>query len=381
MLMSYFRYVLFILLLGARVSSAPPPQKQSAIATKTAAQAYKNIQVLKTVPADEVISTMQFIALSLGVECDFCHVEREWDKDDKKPKRIAREMMRMMLAINSNNFSGERKVTCNTCHRGTIHPQPIPAITARVEQGDESSKVRNAETEDLDPATLASGTPILAKFIEALGGESDLDKISDRVEKGTVSTGNGRQFPVEIFARSPDQRVSITHLPSADSVTAYNGKTGWLILPGRPAHEMSALDQIAAKLEAVVFFPVHLGEIFEQIKAQPQTEAVGGSVTNVMLGLSKGQPTAKFYFDQPSGLLIRMLHYTDTALGLIPTQIDFSDYRSVNGVKTPFRWTLSRPGSAFTVQIDQVQNNVPIVSTIFVQPAQEPSTASPPPTQ
>lgn len=366
--LAFIRYLLFTLLFSALASGVPRPQAQSAIAIKTAAETYKNIQVLKTIPADEVISTMQFIAMALGVECDFCHVERAWEKDDKKPKKIAREMMRMMLAINSNNFSGERKVTCNTCHRGTTHPQATPFITARIGQGDQNSAVESAQTQDLDPATLASGNPILARFVEVLGGKSDLDKITDRVEKGTVSMGNDRQYPIEILARSPNQRVSIMHLPSADSITAYNGKTGWLMVSGRPWHEMSALDQIAAKLDAVVFFPVHLGEVFEQIKAQPQAETISGSVTSVILGLTKGQPNAKFYFDQQSGLLIRMLHYTDTALGLIPTQIDFSDYRSVGGVKTPFRWTVARPGSGFTVQIDQVQNNVPIDPAIFIHP-------------
>lgn len=50
---------------------------------------------------------MQFVTYSLGMKCDFCHVEREFDKDDKKTKKTAREMMQMMFAINKNNFEGE----------------------------------------------------------------------------------------------------------------------------------------------------------------------------------------------------------------------------------------------------------------------------------
>lgn len=48
---------------------------------------------------------MQFISASLGVECEFCHDERDKDKDDKKTKKTAREMIRMVLAINQNSFS------------------------------------------------------------------------------------------------------------------------------------------------------------------------------------------------------------------------------------------------------------------------------------
>ena len=67
-----------------------------AAATQTAGQKYKNIQVLKDIPADQLIPSMQFITYALGVECDFCHVDTpaEFDKDDKKPKKTARKMMR-----------------------------------------------------------------------------------------------------------------------------------------------------------------------------------------------------------------------------------------------------------------------------------------------
>ena len=65
-------------------------------------------------------------------------------------------------------------------------------------------------------------------------------------------------------------------------------------------------------------------------------EKVGDHETNVVLGLTKGQPPVKLYFDKDSGLLLRMVHYTDTPLGLNPTQVDFADYRDVGGVKTPY---------------------------------------------
>ena len=78
-----------------------------------------------------VIAIFAFVGFesagSLGVECEFCHSSGpdgrlQFDKDGKKEKKTAREMMRMMLAINHDNFKGEREVTCNTCHRGDRRP-------------------------------------------------------------------------------------------------------------------------------------------------------------------------------------------------------------------------------------------------------------------
>src|SRR3984885_3588409 len=69
---------------GARGQSASlvVAQAASTQSPKMAEQVFKNIQVLKGVPADQVIPAMQFIAASLGVECEFCHVRNACAKDD-----------------------------------------------------------------------------------------------------------------------------------------------------------------------------------------------------------------------------------------------------------------------------------------------------------
>jgi hypothetical protein len=55
---------------------------------------------------------------------------------------------------------------------------------------------------------------------------------------------------------------------------------------------------------------------------------------------------------------------------LNPVQVDFADYRDAGGVKTPYRWTIARPGGAFTIQLDEVLSNAPIDESRFVKPAQ-----------
>src|ERR1700686_4985221 len=98
------------------------------LSPKKAEEQFKNIQVLKGVPAEQIFPTVQFISAALGVECEFCHVHNAFEKDDKKPKQTARKMMEMMFAINKDNFEGHREVTCNSCHRGSAHPRAIPAV-------------------------------------------------------------------------------------------------------------------------------------------------------------------------------------------------------------------------------------------------------------
>jgi hypothetical protein len=86
-------------------------------------------------------------------------------------------------------------------------------------------------------------------------------------------------------------------------------------------------------------------------------------------GLRDGKPPVNFYFDQQSGLLVRMVRYLDTPLGLNPTQIDFADYRDSGGVKIPYRWTIARPRGQFTIQVERVNQNVKIDERKFAPPA------------
>jgi len=76
-----------LLLVGLLTNPRLTPAQEQPPVPKTAAQQFKNIQVLKDIPADQLIPTMQFIVGALGVDCEFCHVEHDRDKDDKKEKQ------------------------------------------------------------------------------------------------------------------------------------------------------------------------------------------------------------------------------------------------------------------------------------------------------
>jgi len=90
---------------------------------------FKNIKVLKGVPAGRLISIMdKGYANSLGVTCGYCHENEHWDAETKPTKEITREMIRMSSTINNQllkNISGLKPnaiVNCTTCHRGSTKP-------------------------------------------------------------------------------------------------------------------------------------------------------------------------------------------------------------------------------------------------------------------
>jgi photosynthetic reaction center cytochrome c subunit len=349
-------------------------QSSSALAGNTAGpkkaeEQYKNIQVLKGIPADQLIPAMQFIATSLGVGCEFCHVEGAFDKDDKKPKVTARKMMTMMFAINKDNFEGHREVTCYSCHRGSTDPVGTPLVMM-----DESKRVgETKEAEGKSEGVEASGPPadqLFDKYLQEVGGAAAIEKISSRVMKGTISFGD-RNVPIDIFSKDPDKRVSFTHTPEGDSVTAFDGHEGWLGIPGHAVREMHGPDIDAAAMDADLHFAAHLKTMFSEVKVRG-TEKVGDRDAYVVIGQRDGKPPLQLYFDVQSGLLVRLVRFGETPLGRMPTQIDYADYRDAGGVKIPFRWTLARPGGRFTIQVSEVKENVPVEDAKFARPAAPP---------
>jgi photosynthetic reaction center cytochrome c subunit len=332
--------------------------------SKRAEEVYKNIQVLKGVPSDQVVPAMQFITASLGVQCDFCHVSGAFEKDDLKAKQTARQMMRMMFAINNDNFK-KREVTCYTCHRGSKDPESTPMV------GEHELRPIDRIAVDNNTSGGPDADQIVSRYIGALGGADALNKISSRVEKGTVTTFGGRQFAIEVFAKAPAKRLTVMHLPSGDSVDAFDGQQGWVGALNKELRQMSGSDVDAARFDTDFYLPLRFRQHFSEL--QPlQRETMGDREAYVLLGIRPEQPAVKLYFDSSSGLLVRVLRFAETPLGRNPTQIDYADYRETGGVRIPYRWTIARPAGQFTIQIERVEQNVPIEDSKFAKPPSAP---------
>jgi hypothetical protein len=83
-------------------------------------QKYKNIQALKGLPADRLTKIMFAFKDSLGVDCTYCHIKDQFEKDDKPTKQMARKMIGIVR--DSNAKLGSARVSCFTCHRGQARP-------------------------------------------------------------------------------------------------------------------------------------------------------------------------------------------------------------------------------------------------------------------
>jgi hypothetical protein len=210
------------------------------------------------------------------------------------------------------------------------------------------------------------GAELLDKYLQAAGGAAAIDKVTSRVMKGTIDVG-GKAIPIDIYSKDPDKRISFTHMPDGDNVTAFDGHDGWMGAPGRPMREMHGGDVEGAAIDADLHLATHLKSMFTALKVQG-TEKIGESEAYRVVGERDGKPPIQLYFDMQTGLLVRMVRFGETALGRLPVQIDYADYRATDGVKIPYRWTLARPSGRFTIQVSDLKQNVPVDDAKFAKP-------------
>jgi photosynthetic reaction center cytochrome c subunit len=358
------RHSLHSVLFVATVMFAPVAVAQHSLdgpatESKTADQVYKNIVQLKGTPADQLMPAMQVISSSLGVQCSFCHVAGKAELDDKPAKKTAREMMAMVASINKGTFGGRQQVSCYSCHHGGAKPASVPPVL-------ESDAMHAGTSTAPLVGAAATAEDVIEKYVTAMGGAEAIRKITSRVETGAILVGDS-QTPIEVLTKAPNRRVTISHTANGDSFTAFDGTAGWMGNTGRPAREMSPLESAASSLDAEFAIALRLKEIFPQIRVAAP-EQIGRVMCESLIGTGPGRLPVRLYFDQSSGLLVRLVRYAETPVGRNPTQIDYADYRDADGVKIPFRWTLSRLNGRFTIQIADVKSNVPLDDAKFAKP-------------
>jgi photosynthetic reaction center cytochrome c subunit len=353
-------------------AQAPAPKPQMS------EEAFKNIQVLKGIPVDEFMGTMGLFSAALSVCCAECHTgagtsNAKWE-DDPPRKRTARRMVQMVAAINRDNFNGRQIVTCWTCHRGSQSPLVTPAL-------DRMYGEPVVEPPDILPRAT-SGEPtvdeIFDKYIQALGGAARLASLTSYVAKGTSTPFGdvvGKGYPTEVYAKAPNQLATIVHQQEGDMARTFDGRAGYFLLPLTVVEEYpwtgGALE--GAKLDAELAFPGRIKDFLTNWRVSFSTTLNGVDV-RVVQGTAPGL-VATFYFDKQSGLLVRMARYTNSSMGRVPTQIDFSDYRPVAGVMMPFKWSYSWVSGREEFMLTEVQPNVAPDPAKFGRP---PVTSRPP---
>ena len=357
-------------------AAAQAPQIATPAKGQAAGEVFKNVttSTLKGITVDDFMGSMGVMSAALGFDCADCHTGAGTDKvnweADTARKRTARKMVEMVAVINRTNFGGAQMVTCYTCHHGKDRPPTTIAL-------DTLYGPPNEEREDIVPAApeQPSADPILNKYIQALGGAQKLAGLTSFVATGTALgyEGLGGGGEVQIYAKAPDQRTTMIHFKDhpdrGDSLRAFNGRVGWIKTPRAllKEYEQTGSELDGTRLDAQLSFPGQIKQVLTNLHAG-FPDSINGHDVDVVQGTGARGLLATLYFDKQSGLLVRLVRYSRSPIGRVPTQVDYSDYRDVGGIKFPFQYTFSWLDGKDAFKLSDVKTNVAIDAAKFEKP-------------
>jgi hypothetical protein len=310
----------------------------SQTADKPVEQVRKNIQVLKGLPDSQLFPLMNFVGDSLGVSCDYCHVKGEknpqtgddtfvWEKDDKKEKLAARQMMRMVLDLNQNTFKREGVVSCYTCHRGSTRPERMVPLPPR------DLIKESLQTLQTQKKALPTAQEVIAKYLSVVGAKQNAAS-SPIVMRGIVESRNISGI-LEVTFKQPNKAlIKQTTASQEVSTRGTNGAAAW-VQTAKGVTQITG-DRLKLSVAAIALYnPI---KIPDSLNSATVTRMARIDDRDAYVLRMETSPTEsmQFFFDVASGLLLRRVTVTNTMLGPLNVQWDFSDYRDVSGLKLPF---------------------------------------------
>jgi hypothetical protein len=359
----YWCAVSIVIAAAAAAPDAAAQQPGSAGATRP------KLTVLQALPESQLFPLMNLVAESLGVRCEYCHVQATpdfsktpanlggwvWDRDDKPQKRTARQMMQMVVDLNAGPFKGESRITCYTCHRGS----PRPARTLPLPPAGGATPAA--------ALALPSADSIWANYVRAVGQVDGAVPGTGTMISGWDERSEGRYGKVEIVLAGTDRYRATVTTPEVTSRQGLDGEVGWLATNDR-VQRLSGSDLARLRRISMRYRP---------LKERPANLQIVGvervADRDVYVATARIDPitTSTLYFDVVTGLLRREATSTETILVPLQEQVDYEDYRDVGGVQLPFRVRTSdgAPYDTVTRTFLQIRRNLPLDDALFRPPS------------
>jgi hypothetical protein len=355
--------VLVMIVVSAAAPAAAAQQPAAAGATRP------KLRVLQALPESQLFLVMNVVADSLGVRCDYCHVQVApdlartpsnvggwvWDRDDKPQKGKAREMMQMVIDLNAGRFKGESRVTCYTCHRGS--PQPVRTPPLPPPAGAATTRAA---------VPLPSADRVWSHYVDAVGHVDSSAPGTGTIISGWDDRPEGRYGKVEIVIAGTDRYRATVSTPDSTSSQGLDGEIGWVTTSNGVLRisgaDLARLRRIAMRYRPIRERPANLKVV--------GLERVADRDVYVATATIDPSSTWTMYFDVVTGLLRRETIATETMLLPLQEQVDYDDYRDVSGIRLPFRVQTSdgAPYDTVTRTFLQIRRNVAIDEALFRQP-------------
>jgi len=233
---------------------------------------------------------------------------------------------------------------------------------------------KSAEKPSAPASSNEEGKALLARAIEAAGGPAKLAAIKALRTKQTV-TLKAQGVSLERVETDvlPDKVHSIITLPGMGEMTSVvSPETNYMKMGEntQPVPAGQREDSLNSLHRSFYYVAQHAGDPKYSFAAVGK-EKVGEVVASV-LAISDGSTQFKWYIDPASGRVLRAQFEGNTPAGPGTISVDFSEWKTVDGITLPFHAEASSNGDVIsTVATNSVEFNPQIDASLFAKPGDQ----------
>jgi len=217
---------------------------------------------------------------------------------------------------------------------------------------------------------LPSGQDVLDKAIEATGGKDAIMKVKSRVIKGTFSMpSQGIEATIELYQLAPDSMYSKVVIPGMTTEEqGTNGKVYWALSTMSGPRILDDKEKQVLVRQADIYSDLHPEKYYESIECVAVEDVEGQACNKLVLTPKGGEDPETRYYSVDSGLLVKLEQIQPSQMGDLSVTSMMTDYREVDGLKIPFKTTMSMNSMQQIMAFESVETNVDVDKSMFELP-------------
>jgi outer membrane lipoprotein-sorting protein/thiol-disulfide isomerase/thioredoxin len=245
----------------------------------------------------------------------------------------------------------------------SIKPVPLAGAAA-------VPKVASPSTPSITSADQPNVNTIINRYVQAVGGKTAVAAVTSRVTKGRIDIpGVSFGGRLETYAKAPNMSLTVMSAePIGVLKRGFDGRTAWVVSDEQGTHLPSPKELASLAAEDNLYRDIKLQELYSRISLFGK-DTLGSREVYVLEAMSRFGVQDKLYFDVGSGLLLRRDTMRPSSQGPVRTEIYFSDWRDVDGIKLPFKTTERMPDRTYVFTLEEVKHNVQLDDEVFRVPS------------
>ncbi len=229
-----------------------------------------------------------------------------------------------------------------------------------------TAQAQKKETAPAKALASAEAVKILNRYVEVTGGVAAYSKIKTTQITGQMKIeAQGITGDFTILTKEPGKFLMTQKMASLGEFKAgFDGKTGWANDPLGGFRLLKGKELLDTQLQSDLSATLKWDKLYKKIELKGK-EKVGNSLAYKLVMTPKSGNVVTQYYDVASGLLVRTDTISESPQGTFPTQMVFSDYLPVDGVKIPRTIQLKMGPIDASMKILSVKNNLPLSDSTF----------------